>query len=91
MEIIEYVTYSQDANKDASKDIVQKIGFNTSSMLVINHVFEKTIKKIEEMPKHTPISLISDIGGILGIFLGFSFLSIHSALIGPLLEKLESK
>ena len=60
-------------------------------MLIINRVHEETIKKVEEMPKYTTISLISDIGGILGIFLGFSLLSIHSVIIGPLMEKLESK
>ena len=85
------MTYSQDVNKDGSKDIIEKIGFNTSSMLIINHVHEENIRKVEEMPKYTMITLISDIGGILGIFLGFSLLSIHSAIIGPLVEKLESK
>ena len=85
------MTYPLNFNKDGSKDIIQEIGFNTSSTLLINHVHEKTVKKIEEMPKYTAITLISDIGGILGIFLGFSLLSIHSTLIGPLMEKLESK
>ena len=34
----EYISYSQDVNKDKSKEIIQSTGFNTSSMLVINHL-----------------------------------------------------
>ena len=66
-------------------------GFNTSSMLVINHLVQKTVKTVKEEPKYTTITFISDVGGILGIFLGFSLWSIHSAIIAPFVKKLESK
>ena len=87
----EYISYSQDVNKDKSKEIIQNTGFNTSSMLVINHLVQKTVKTVKEEPKYTTITFISDVGGILGIFLGFSLWSIHSAIIAPFVKKLESK
>ena len=70
---------------------VLNTGFNTSSMLVINHLVQKTVKTVKEEPKYTTITFISDVGGILGIFLGFSLWSIHSAIIAPFVKKLESK
>ena len=44
----------------------------------------------EEIPRYTLISFISDAGGIAGVFLGFSFWSLHSILIAPLVAKLEA-
>lgn len=43
------------------------------------------------MLKYTVITFISDVGGILGIFIGFSFWSVHSALIAPIFKRFESK
>ena len=77
-------------NRDKSKDIVKATGSNTSSILIINHIRKRTIRTVEEAPKYTIITFISDVGGILGIFLGFSFWSIHSAVIAPLVNKFES-
>ena len=65
-----------------------EIGQNTSSFILINHLQKRAIQKFEESLKYTVITFISDVGGILGIFLGFSFWSIHATAIIPLLKKI---
>ena len=52
------------------------------------HSQKRAIQKFEESLKYTVITFISDVGGILGIFLGFSFWSIHATAIIPLLKKI---
>jgi hypothetical protein len=49
---------------------------NSSSAYAVNIFFsELTHARIVEVPNYTPISLISNIGGTLGLFLGMSLLS----------------
>ena len=67
------------------------MGTNTSSsVLLLSHVHKKQITKVEEMTRYTIVSCISDIGGILGIFLGISFWSIYSDFIAPFLDRIEN-
>ena len=72
------------------KDKWKLIGRNTSSVLVITHMPSKQIRIKEELPKYTPIGFISDVGGICGIFLGISFISIFDCLIDPIVKRLEN-
>ena len=64
-------------------------GKNTSSMIMVNHLKKDVIIQLEELPRYTAISFISDVGGILGIFLGFSFYAIYeyATLIPPYIKK----
>ena len=76
---------------DESVNFGKKFGDNSSSILIFYHNPKEDIKKIEEVPKYTAISFISDVGGILGVFLGVSFWSIHNSVIEPFISILENK
>ena len=52
--------------------------------------FKDTIIKVEESPRYTITTFISDVGGILGIFLGLSFWSMYG-FVAPMLQKLAQK
>ena len=65
------------------------INNNSSSIVVIMHELKRVILKLEEKPRYTIISFISDIGGICGVFLGISFWSIYEVLVVPLLKKMQ--
>ena len=63
-------------------------GLNNWGMITINHVRTKNVRKNEELPVYTGITFISDVGGILGIFLGFSFWGFAlDMIITPILRK----
>ena len=66
------------------------IDSNSSSFIAVNHVPKRTIKILEEKPRYTAITFISDVGGICGVFLGISFWAIYQMIIFPLVDKLES-
>jgi hypothetical protein len=50
---------------------------NSSSIILVTHVPKPTIKRFEEKPRVTAITFISDVGGIIGVFLGISFWSVY--------------
>ena len=85
--ITNYIEYHKSTANDDTTKIMSEIGQNTSSVIIISHLQKRAVQKVEENLKYTVISFISDAGGILGIFLGFSFWSIHSTMISPLLKK----
>ena len=58
------------------------------TMMIINHVKQSSFSKHQEQYYYDVQSYISDVGGISGIFLGFSFLSIYEMLVHPILQKL---
>ena len=63
-------------------------GLTNWGMVTINHVLTKNIRKNEELLVYTAITFISDVGGILGIFLGFSFWGFAlDIIITPILRK----
>lgn len=66
--------------------ILNQTGFESSSGIVLLYQ-QSIINTMEEVPKYTVISAISDVGGILGIFLGFSFWSLHTNIVQPLIRK----
>ena len=63
---------------------------NSSSFIMVTHVPKRTMKVIEEKPRYTAITFISDVGGICGVFLGISFWAIYQMIIFPLIDKLDS-
>ena len=58
-------------------------------MITINHMEQKSIRKNEELPVYTAFSFISDVGGILGLFLGLSFWQLSVELLTPIAKKIE--
>ena len=62
---------------------------NSSSFIAVTHVPKQTIKILEEKPRYTAITFISDVGGILGVFLGISFWSVYQIIIFPIVDKLQ--
>ena len=62
---------------------------NFSSFILVTHVPKPTIKILEEKPRYTAITFISDVGGILGVFLGISFWSVYQIIIFPIVDKLQ--
>ena len=62
---------------------------NSSSILFVTHVPKPTIMRLEEKPRYTAITFISDVGGILGVFLGISFWSIYQIILFPMVDKLQ--
>ena len=63
---------------------------NSSSFILVTHVPKQTMKVLEEKPRYTAITFISDVGGICGVFLGISFWAIYQMIIFPLVDKLDS-
>ena len=49
------------------------------------------IKTFKEVYRYDAMSFIGDAGGIIGLFLGFSILSIYEELIKPLLHKISKQ
>ena len=62
---------------------------NFSTIIFVTHVPKSPLKSIEEMPRSTCISFISDVGGIIGVFLGMSFWSFYQIMVFPFLEMLQ--
>ena len=75
--------------EDRKKVLKHLGGNNASSFVILSHMASKQIRFSMEVPKYTAISFISDVGGIAGIFLGISFISIFDGLFYPILLKLE--
>ena len=65
-----------------------KDGNPLGSLMIINHVKQSSFSKHQEQYYYNAQSYVSDVGGISGIFLGFSVLSIYEMLVHPILQKL---
>ena len=74
---------------DSAADILQKTGLNTSSFLSINYFPPQQYQIDEEIVAYTGIKLISEVGGILGIFVGVSFWSLYEIVLMPIIVRLE--
>ena len=85
---IPLASWKMENNRDPRAN--QLLDSNSSSFIVVTHVPKPTIKILEEKPRYTAITFISDVGGICGVFLGISFWAIYQMIIFPLMDKLES-
>ena len=56
------------------------------TLLVINHVKQSSFSKHQEQYVYNGQSYISDVGGISGIFLGFSFWSFYEMMLQPFIK-----
>ena len=54
------------------------IDSNSSSLIAVTHVPKHTMKVLEEKPRYTAITFISDVGGICGVH---SLSGIHDACV----------
>jgi hypothetical protein len=94
-EIVEFTTkefalFHREYLLDPGRHVLDTQNDTTSSMLIVNHVKADRISVIKEVPQYTALTFIGDAGGIVGIFLGVSFLSIYEDLIGPLIERIQA-
>jgi hypothetical protein len=94
-EIMEFKTkvfalFHREYLLDPARHVLDAQNDTSSSILIINHVKADRISVIKEVPQYTTLTFIGDAGGIVGIFLGVSFLSIYEDLIGPLIERIQA-
>ena len=68
---------------------MQETNSNFSSLLMITHVPKLTVLQYEEVPSYTFITFLSAIGGIMGVFMGFSLWSFYSMCIAPITKQIE--
>ena len=59
------------------------------SVLMFKHSKMTKIIQQEEIMEYDGTHLISDVGGIVGVFVGISFWNIYLNFLGPLLQKLQ--
>ena len=62
---------------------------NFSSLFTLIHVPKSAVLQNEEVPYYTFITFLSDVGGIMGIFMGLSLLSLYSMCIAPITRKID--
>ena len=85
---IPLASWKQENNRDPHANQLMDSS-NSSSFIMVTHVPKPTIKILEEKPRYTAITFISDVGGILGVFLGISFWSVYQIIIFPIVDKLQ--
>ena len=59
------------------------------TVLMFKHSKMTKIIQHEEIMEYDGTHLISDVGGIVGVFVGISFWNIYLNFLGPLLQKLQ--
>ena len=89
--MIPFVSQHIDYLIDGSTKYLKTINETNGSVLVIGHIPLAQIKTFKEVYQYTGLSFISDTGGIVGIFLGFSIISIYEELIKPLILKVSKR
>ena len=80
------VSMHKDHIRDQTLELFED---EADGIIFFNHIPQEEIIKITEVPRYTTIGFISDTGGIIGVFLGLSFWSLHTLLLRPIIEKLE--
>ena len=74
---------------DQSKAILNESGSEFSSLFILAHSPQTTILQYEEINSYTFITFLSDVGGIMGVFLGISIRSLYSMFVAPLIRKID--
>ena len=89
----EFLSFQMDRFLDP--DVRQFLEDNSDISLIpgimISHEKSQTIMQHEEVMEYDAIRLISDVGGIVGIFVGLSFWSLYLDFLAPLLSWAENK
>ena len=67
------------------------LGLGSLKASLTNIIKAPQIKTFKEVYRYDAMSFIGDAGGIIGLFLGFSILSIYEELIKPLLHKISKQ
>ena len=75
---------------DQSKEILNESGSKFSSLFILAHSPQMTILQYEEINSYTFITFLSDVGGIMGVFLGISIWSLYSIFVAPVTKKIEN-
>ncbi len=73
---------------DGSEIVFEDSADNLNGMAIFKHSRSESILEDEELPEYTTESLISDIGGLTGIFLGISFWSVFADLSDLVIKRL---
>ena len=53
------------------------------SIATLTPIMDPTVKVLKEQAAYPILSLVADIGGILGLFIGFNFLMIFDWIVLP--------
>ena len=90
---VEILTYPIENHNSPYDEIglLKESGNNGSSFFALVYNPPLKYKVIQEQPASTAIIFISEVGGIMGIFVGVSFWSIYQLTISPLITNMESK
>ena len=83
---ISVVSMHKDHIRDGTIELFEN---ETDGVIFFNHTPQEEVIKIDEVPRYSIIGFISDVGGIIGVFLGLSFWSLHTLILEPLIKKLE--
>ena len=75
---------------DNAKLVLNETGSHFSSLLVLVHVPQAAVLLNQEIPAYTFITFLSDVGGIMGVFLGISLWSLYDTFIAPLTKKIDT-
>ena len=89
--MIPFVSQHIDYLIDGSTKYLKSINETNGSILVIGHIIQEQIKTFKEYYEYSGLSFISDTGGIVGIFLGFSIMSLYEELIKPFILKITER
>jgi hypothetical protein len=81
-----YQTIASKNMLDQSKEILNESGSQFSSIFVLAHSPQTTILKYEEINSYT---FLSDVGGIMAVFLEISIWSLYSIFVAPLTRKID--
>ncbi len=83
-----FVTTRIENTNDKSKELFKNTSEKYHNLLILRHLKSDKIAVVEEVLEFTVESLISDIGGLTGIFLGISFWSLFDSVFDVLISKI---
>ena len=81
-ELIEKLDFFLSQMPDGLKSNIEIPAEWTGNMSLLMPYFQKTIVEVQrEEFAYPPISLVADVGGVLGLFIGFNFLMIWDWIV----------